>query len=292
VCPIQEDGEAVRVTLGRTCIEIGSSDRAFLAWARGAYRPFLTAGAPDFRIDVSIEGERPVAEINALLPELRGNVQGDRFSTQPPLLDGQVDRLQHTLHVRTQRHMFSPGVEYRLMNFLLRAVYYAVYRCRWGMVPDAYLVHGCGILDRGKAYLFTGPSGAGKTTLARLAGHRIVLNDETVLLGRDGAGFTLAGTPFDGGLPARSNARGDLAAVFFLRHDGEVRRSELSQAKAYLGLLAQTLEASALLDPAGTARLDERADFCAALAARVPCFELGFRPDASVWTALEMEEVA
>jgi hypothetical protein len=280
---------AIKIDVGKTCIELAYSDAAFGARAQAAYAPFLSDRPADFRIEFTLRQNRSAQDVSALLADVSMTVDGDCFAAEN-LLQGRVDRAHHCVQIELEQALFDPRVEYRLMNFLLRAVYYSVYSQQWHQVPDAYLVHGCGIIINGRACLFTGVSGVGKTTLARLAGARTVLNDEIVLVSRDGPAYYLAGTPFDGGIAQRSGQRGELAAIFFLKHDVQLSRRRLSRPTAYWQLLAQTLDAAPLLEGSNTGILAARADFCAGLVGNIPCYELGFLPDTTVWSAVESEE--
>ena len=60
------------------------------------------------------------------------------------------------------------------------------------------LLHACGFADEGGAFLFAGPSGAGKTTLASRLPAAGVLSDDQVALLVDDGGARLASTPFVG----------------------------------------------------------------------------------------------
>lgn len=65
---------------------------------------------------------------------------------------------------------------------------------------DGFLIHSCGLLDRGSALVFPGRSGAGKSTLAAKAA-RVddVLSDDMVAIRRDAHGaWTAYATPFWG----------------------------------------------------------------------------------------------
>ncbi len=101
------------------------------------------------------------------------------------------------------------------------------------MVPalsrrDGFLVHACGAVFEGKAFVFAGHSGDGKTTLAKMVASSGVelLSDERIAI-RDGAeGLRAYGTPWPGEGKVFSPASYPLGGVFLLRKASEHRIRE------------------------------------------------------------------
>jgi len=65
------------------------------------------------------------------------------------------------------------------------------------VIHNDIMIHGSGVNYRGKGYLFTGVSGKGKTTLARLwdsAGAKVI-HDDRLIIRRYGDGFRMFNTP-------------------------------------------------------------------------------------------------
>ena len=229
--------ETVRIGFGSICIEIHCSDKEFLRKLCVNYRPFQVSHQPDFRIKLNLRNKLTIPEIKQLLAKARSYVEGNRFITKPELLEHYIDWEAATLWVNTERELFSPDLDYRFMNSWIRGIYSGIYAKLRNTTPDAYLVHGCGIIDGKRCYLFTGPSGSGKTTIAKLAEEREVLNDEAVLIGRNKEGFYISGTPFDGEISNRCNASAHLSAILFLRHDKRVSLRKLGKVETYKRLL-------------------------------------------------------
>jgi hypothetical protein len=280
-------GQIIRIGLGSCCIEIQCQDQEFMAKMLINYHPFLVSRQPEFRINFKLKNTLTESEVKQLLTSSRAYVDGNHFVITPEILEFRIDWAEATLQVDTERELFAPSVEYQLMNPLLRGIYSGIYTKIRHTKPDAYLVHGCGIVDGKQCYLFTGPSGSGKTTLARLAEGRKVLNDEAVLIGRNQEGFLLSGTPFDGGIPDKCNDSGQLSAIIFLKHDTQVSLRRLSRTQTYYKLLTQIFDTSPLFETPVDDSLQERADLSAKMATEVPSYELGFRPDSSFWQAIE-----
>lgn len=146
-------------------------------------------------------------------------------------------------------------------------------------------VHASGLLAGGGALVFCGASGAGKSTTARLwrrhrAGVRVLSDDRLVL--RPGARrVTAYGTPWhgDGGFAAPL-AR-PVAALYFLRHGPRTRVRALGRAEAAARLLARCFP-----PPWDATAIARALAACDRIAARVPCAELAFRPDATAVAAV------
>ncbi|HYK90009.1 MAG TPA: hypothetical protein VE398_14630 [Acidobacteriota bacterium] len=103
-------------------------------------------------------------------------------------------------------------------------------------------VHACGVVDeRGNGYLFPGPSGAGKTTMARLWQLRagaVVLNDERIIVRRREERFWIYGTPWHGEAEFAEPVCAPLTRVFFLRKDSMKTIRSMSGAEAAVRLFS------------------------------------------------------
>lgn len=101
------------------------------------------------------------------------------------------------------------------LDSLLRVLYSRLLPASGGV-----LLHAAAFRRQGAAYLFAGPSGAGKTTLmrklSRAPGVRF-LSDELVLLRREGSALTAHSTPFWGEFrQPENNGRAPLRRIFTL----------------------------------------------------------------------------
>ncbi len=139
------------------------------------------------------------------------------------------------------------------------------------------LLHACGAEREGSALLFTGPSGAGKTTIARLlqegAGARILSDDRIALRLRDGV-LQAHGTPWHGDAPLSEPAAARVAALHVIRHAKDVVAEPLAGASAAAAVLGNAFLPAH--DPAGAAAALE---FAARLVERAPVIRLGFPKD-------------
>jgi len=168
------------------------------------------------------------------------------------------------------------------MNLLLAAFYCMVLRVKYQENFPAMLVHACGILRKGKLMIFTGLSGTGKTTVARLCGneHGQVVNDEMLLVtgaGIDGAGLMTQGIPVIGEVAQRLNIKAPPACVIMLKQAQKTSIRKLDRVEAYRRFLRQVILTQNLIGPDDNkAIFTEIARFSDLMTKAVPFYELEF----------------
>ena len=113
--------------------------------------------------------------------------------------------------------------------------------CRQGLI-----FHSSAVAVDGKAYLFTAPSGTGKSTHARL--WREMLKDKVVMVNDDkpivrliGGEFYVYGTPWNGKHRLDTNCRAKIAAICEIRQGKVNKIEEISPAEMLLVVLNQTI---------------------------------------------------
>jgi hypothetical protein len=134
----------------------------------------------------------------------------------------------------------------------------AIYRriCHEALAYDTFLFHGSALSCDGAGYLFTAPSGTGKSTHARLwrevYGARVqMINDDKPLLRLGADGVRVCGTPWDGKHHLSTNVEVPLRAICILTRGKDNAIERISRAEAYPYLLAQTYRPQ---DPGDLAR--------------------------------------
>ncbi len=107
----------------------------------------------------------------------------------------------------------------------------AVRNCFLVWFKELVPLHGAGIIHDGKGYLFCGPPGEGKSTIARSA--PCVLNDEFVFVRQEKKSLFMYGTPFGGELEPQ-NRKVLLEKVFFIRQSKRNSARKLSPAEKHV----------------------------------------------------------
>ena len=111
----------------------------------------------------------------------------------------------------------------------------------WGLLArlGGALLHAAVAVKDGRGRVFTGRSGAGKSTISALLrdeGWRI-LNDDRVVVFHRGGEWRVAGTPWHGSGRFAEAAEAPLDGIYFLGKSAECRLETLSAAQARLALL-------------------------------------------------------
>jgi len=106
-----------------------------------------------------------------------------------------------------------------------------------------FLVHGASAIRNGKAFLFSGVSGAGKTTVSRLAPpDATLLTDEISYVRREGSQYIGCGTPFAGELArVGANVSAPIGALFFLEKGSHNSIEPISQTDGIRRLMRNIL---------------------------------------------------
>lgn len=143
-----------------------------------------------------------------------------------------------------------------------------------------FLVHAASAIRHGRAFLFAGISGAGKTTISRLAPpDAILLTDEISYVRKEGTTYLACGTPFAGELgKAGQNQSAPLVRLFLLEKGPECKTEAVPRGEAVRSLLRNILFFAE--DGELVKRLFQSA---CEFVERVPVERLTFVPDQRVW---------
>ena len=120
---------------------------------------------------------------------------------------------------------------------------------------DAFVVHGAAVVMDERAYLFTAPSGTGKTTHVRFwrfsFGDRAwYLNGDKPILRKTPAGFTVCGTPWRGKEGNGVNAERPIQGICLL-HRGQENRIAPAESAELVRFLARQIYIPSDPDRAG-----------------------------------------
>jgi len=255
------------VQIGEIPIQIRTGDAAFGAMLHQRYQTFTSAPGPDpitLKVDLIAQSANPDLDLTVTNNAGQWTIQrGDFHATyNPTLRQGNVSQTANPWSI----------------DALIRIIHSLELASNHG-----FLLHAASAIVDNRAFIFTGQSGAGKTTISRLApASATLLTDEISYIRRDNEMYRAWGTPFAGELATPGdNASAPIAALYFLHHAPENRIAELAPAEALHRLMKNILffaEDSELVQLV----FSTAAEFLE----RTPVFRLEFKPNAAIWNLI------
>ena len=137
-------------------------------------------------------------------------------------------------------------------------------------------LHACGVSIGNKGILFSGVSGAGKSTIAELWKKRKVdlLSDDRIIVRRTDGHLMMYGTPWHGDAGISLPEKTPITAIFFLEQSKENRAVPLKPADAAFRLIVRSFPT--FYSKEG---MEYTLYFITEIVQEIPCYELYFTPD-------------
>jgi hypothetical protein len=267
------------IEIGGAPLRVSMHDEALREAVCGHYAKFITASptAPPFDLTVEVDAAR--------FPDRATLSRDAHLSVRATFADGlwRLERHDFRVALRPQtRKARLEQVESELASTdaAMRMIHSIL-----SVGSGGFLLHAASAVLGGGAYVFTGVSGAGKTTISGLLPpSATLLTDEISYILPDGGGFRAYGTPFAGnlGIPGE-NVAAPLKAVYLLAKGPQNSVEPINQRRAAAALLRNVLF-FARDDQDLTTRVFEA--ICR-LVQCVPVYRLTFAPTPAVWDVIQ-----
>jgi len=260
------------VEIGGISVSLSTTDKIFYDLLLRRYEGFLSAGPGEFALNFDIIEPRAASD-----DDVRVRRDGEEWLLERGDFSARWDPQSGTGLVRQNANPYSLDSVLRILHSLILAK------------RGGFLLHAASAICDGQAFLFSGVSGAGKTTMTRIASPEITLLTDEISYVRpmmdsqnvqSGARSYLAyGTPFAGELAKPGeNTRAPIGGLFFLEKGPENRIDEMSSADAVRRLMRNILFFAE--DPL---LVEELLATACAFVASLPIRRLTFYPDSQVW---------
>ncbi len=268
----QVERYSVVIAIGGVPVRVNTADADFLAMLEERYAGFVLAEAgadAEFDFDVDLAAPAfadPEAAVSVIHRSGRWFMERGDFRAEwnPAARRGWIQQTANP---------YSIDAVLRITHTLVLAK------------QGGFLLHSASAIRNGKAFLFAGVSGAGKTTISRVApADATLLTDEISYVRKaqvstKNEGYVAFGTPFTGELAKLGeNTSAPVAALYLLAQGPENRIDPVTAADAGRELLANMLffaEDQEMVHQVFQAACD--------FVHRVPVYRLTFMPDARVW---------
>jgi hypothetical protein len=143
------------------------------------------------------------------------------------------------------------------------------------------MLHAAGIVKKGRAHIFFGPSESGKTTVSKNSPACSVLSDELIAIKSFAGRFGAYGTPYGKEKLGEASGPHPIAGFFKLVQDNQVFLKQFSHAKASTELLTIPRVCETFSAVNNILHITDK------LTENIPCFELHFLPDDSFWRCID-----
>jgi hypothetical protein len=259
----QESG--VTVEIGGIPIFIASDDADFRSLVARRYAGFVNPSAgPECRLEIELHppgGPPPQDDVTVS----RG---GPVWRIERGDFRAEFNSRSRRGWVRQSPNPYSLDAVLRIVHSLMLAQ------------EGGFLVHAASGVRHGRAFVFAGVSGAGKTTMSRLApADATLLTDEISYVRRSGNAYHAYGTPFTGELDrAGANVKAPLGALYFLEKGPVNRIAPTDEPDAAHALMRNILFFGNDPDLVGRV-FDAALEFVS----RVPVARFVFTPDERAW---------
>jgi hypothetical protein len=258
----------ITIKIGGLPVRLNATDASFLEMLQSRYAGFVTSGGHvEFDFDIELAQPKtfdPEAELRVTLNSGRWRVErGDFFA--------EFDTHLKSGRIRQSPNPYSIDAIFRILHTLLLAQ------------EGGFLLHAASAIRNGKAFVFAGISGAGKTTIASLAPpDATLLTDEISYIRKEGNRYIAFGTPFTGDLgKSGENVSAPIAALYLLEKGPQNEIASVTGAEASRAFLSNVLffaEDQELIRSV----FESACEFVG----QVPVRRLTFLPDSRVWEML------
>jgi hypothetical protein len=266
---VEVESLSLVIEIGGVPVRVNTTDPGFLDMLQSRYSGFVTSsprseGYEEIAFDVDLT-QAPLATPDA---DVRVTRRLGRWTLERGDFLAEFEPASRTGRIRQTANPYSIDAVLRIVHTLVLA--------RQG----GFLAHSASAIRNGKAFLFAGVSGAGKTTISHLAPPDVtLLTDEISYVRKQGDGYIAYGTPFTGELAKLGeNVSAPLAALYLLAQGSENRIDPVAPGEAARSLLANLLffaEDEELVQSTFHSAFE--------FVSRVPVSRLTFVPDSRVW---------
>jgi hypothetical protein len=259
----------IAVEIGGMPILLRTQDSSFRELLATRYAGFIASfQQPLFEFDVDLV--TPSGEIESE-EDVHVEMQDGQWQLRRGDFRAQWDPRAGRGRIRQSANPYSIDSVLRIVHTLILAR------------EHGFLLHAASAVRDGRAFLFAGVSGAGKTTISRMAPPDVtLLTDEISYVRRDADRYRACGTPFAGDLArVGENCSAQVNTLFFLEQGPENRIESVSKVEAVRCLLrnilffAEDAELVSLIFRSACEFVD-----------RVPVQRLTFVPDERVWSMI------
>ncbi|KRE51017.1 hypothetical protein [Paenibacillus sp. Soil724D2] len=255
--------ERIYTTIGEHFIQIQCHSETITNWIQRNFPAVaLTKVKPHLSIQLTEGYGIPFVDYNVAITKEANTIS---FRRADYLIETDLEYRNAKISVHNEL-----ALKHALMNLYSS---YLVYH-QWGL-----LIHSSCAIDKGKAYLFAGHSGAGKSTAAKLSQPRELFSDEATIVKITSDQITVFNSPFRSELDRTGvEESSPLAGIYLLNQAIDNHIVPLNKSNGFLNLMDKVFYWSHSSDETGNIL-----QLLQHVVNAVPVYELHFQKNNTFW---------
>ncbi len=280
--------KSVQTIFGQYTISFYSNEKKVLNYLKRHFEKHLTDTPPDITVLLSLDTHISPDHFK-LGTRYKYLVQDECFDFGPGLIQGTWDSTTRICKIKAAAFLFTQDNVFLFDRYLCR-LFYTMSINEKNPDQQEIIVHCAGVARNGKGYIFFGPPGSGKSTVASFSENDEVLHDDMNIVSMNNEKILLQGVPFNPKLIERVNKRVPLSMIFSLNQAEATSVQPLSPSAALLKLAPETFLPQTVIDRHNRKSFEYLLDALKKLCTAVPCYNLYFKKDASFWDEIKKME--
>ncbi len=272
-----------RLRVGNAVIAlVFGSERDRAASARYFSRP-SDHGPADIQLSIRFrdDADERMEVPSSLFRTKLGNAE--RFSMAGGLIEGRYSPSSGEGELSVQR-LITEGGYARIYE---QVFYQAYWSAVWRKGLDSLLLHSSGVIHNGRGYAFSGRSGAGKSTVARLSPGATILNDEITAIDLSEPSVMIMDTPFNASFRGKKRGTAALGGILLLKQAPFHRLTRTTGLEPQKTLAREIIPPMGLETSFSPARFMDMFDLSQRLFKRIPFYIMEFQQDPRFWDLIE-----
>jgi len=256
----------VKIRVGFIILKIETENKNFFQRLESRFHRFIEKEAkPEGIIVLSLTQE--ILKSAWIEPEVI--CEGNVWTIIGSGIKGRIDQRESIAEFQ-----ISPSRSMQEVEYLIR-----IASAIWIFEKGGLLIHGAALVRNDHGYLFTGHSGAGKTTVCRVSKDALILNDDLIAIGFSESGWEVLATPFSNPTQNEPNpGKAPLKAILKLNQAKEHRIDEVLTVIALADLLTHIPVLSIRKE-----NMELIMGRCHHILKEVKTYNLNFLPDDRFW---------
>jgi hypothetical protein len=280
--------ETTRIRFGKFTIAFRCECSEIIDFLNLHFKSNLSEALPALTIDITVVPADKTAVLYSI-QRYTHTIEKNKFNFGPNLVTGSWDNDRRQCTITVCDFLLTHEEVWLFDRFLCR-IFYSLALDGGQTSTQTIIVHSAGIIRNNRGYIFFGPPGSGKSTIANLSRKFKVLHDDMSILSLYDSSVSVEGVPFNPKLIERTGCRGTLSMICSLHQSPEAKIERGTADECVQKIVPETFLPMPLLSKNRKQAFEYMLHSVRKLAVMVPYCRLYFKKDDSFWNAIDTAE--